>query len=219
MPPPPRSGAARRSASASRMYVGVRPLARRCCSSVSWFHQMASPVPDRPRAAPRGSAIFAAASARPVDHLAAHDVDLPQVAACLPLAQAIDASSRIRSAPFWMSNASRMRVRVGEVLLRRDQLVLGAADDVREARGGVLDRAPWRGRRSARTAAAARAAAAAARPGRARPRLSARPTSARWSDRTRLPNEWKLWTHSRLAVSRPSVSSSRSSSSPAARTL
>ena len=82
-------------------------------------------------------AIFSAASRPLVDQLAAHDLDLPQRCRARP-ARAVDRrSSRTRRRRTGSSNASRLAVRVGEVLVRRDQLVLGAADDVREAPGGV----------------------------------------------------------------------------------
>ena len=140
------------------------------------------------------------------------------VAECVALAQRDRWSCR--SPRPWL-DVERLALALRErgELRRRDQLVLGAVDDVRETCRRRSGRAPWGGRGSPRTRAAARAAAAAGRPGRARPRSPSSPRSARWSDRTRCPNEWKLWTHSRLAISSPSASSSRSMSSAAALTL
>ena len=116
--------------------MGFRPSARRCCSSVRFLNQMASPVPPTSRRASR-FAIFAAASAPWLT------ISRRTTLTCHRLPRASRSRRRSTvfsnsSAPFWMSNACAPGVRVSQELVRRDELVLGAGDHVRKTRGGVL---------------------------------------------------------------------------------
>lgn len=106
----------------------------------------------------------------------------------------------------------------GVVVGGGDQLVLGARydisetiDRVRPATDLVETKCLSRGRRLRRSSRWPTWSSRSER--------RASPSSSRWLRSSRYPNEWKLCTQMRPARSTPSAASSRSASSPAARTL
>ena len=101
---------------------------------MSWFHHSAAPVPETSRRASR-PAILSAASRPALTQLATHDVDLPQPAERVALAQLAD--DLVEATVVGHVECLALALREGGELDRRDELVLGPADHVGEAARGV----------------------------------------------------------------------------------
>ena len=185
-PPPPPGAGARRSAAASRRYVGLRPLMALELLPAS------GPAPSRRVAVAAHAASEPAAWPRD-----GPDALLGRRAGRRRTSRGAERAVRRTGStaapprhvrPRRASNDERRALASDErgELLRRDQLVLGAADEVRElAEVPGSGSASGRGRASARGAAGARAGAAAGRSGRAGCRPPGSPSSARCAGSSR----------------------------------